>query len=130
MATRSRIAIRTGENEVSSIYCHWDGYPEGVGNELITRFNSRELAEQLIELGNRSYLIQPEGHTPASGELYDEPADKCSLGQWEATSKYPESWEQFIYEWIDGEGWIVYDVDNDEYSTVKDAIAAAKAQRV
>jgi len=136
MATRSRIAIRIGD-KVHSVYCHWDGYPEGVGNELITRFNSRELAEGLVELGNRSWLIQPDGciptsalvGAPSSAELYDEPAEVVSKEQWERFSKDPIDGEQYVYEWIDDEGWIVYNVYYDEYLTVEKAIKRIQAQR-
>jgi len=128
MATRSRIAIRIGD-KVHSVYCHWDGYPEGVGNELITRFNSRELAEGLVELGNRSWLIQPDGYTSSTAELYDEPAEVVSKEQWERFSKDPIDGEQYVYEWIDDEGWIVYDVYHDEYLTVEKAIKRIQAQR-
>ena len=118
MATRSRIAIRIGE-KVHSIYCHWDGYPEGVGNELITRFNSRELAEGLVELGNRSWLIQPEGYTPASDELYNEPAESTSYDDWKCYCKYPAGCEEYIYEWRDEVGWVVYDVNSGERYPMK-----------
>ena len=128
MATRSRIAIQIGD-KVHHIYCHWDGYPEGVGNELITRFNSRELAEGLVELGNRSWLIQPDGYTSSTAELYDEPAEVVSKEQWERFSKNPIDGEQYVYEWIDDEGWIVYDVYHDEYLTVEKAIKRIQAQR-
>jgi len=128
MATRSRIAIQIGD-KVHHIYCHWDGYPEGVGNELITRFNSRELAEGLVELGNRSWLIQPDGYTSSTAELYDEPAEVVSKEQWERFSKDPIDGEQYVYEWIDDEGWIVYDVYHDEYLTVEKAIKRIQAQR-
>lgn len=118
MATRSRIAIQIGD-KVHHIYCHWDGYPEGVGNELITRFNSRELAEQLIELGNRSYLIQPEGYTPASGELYDEFDNPYDLEFWTQYMYDPQCGEEYIYEWRDDVGWVVYDVYNGERYPMK-----------
>lgn len=118
MATRSRIAIRIGD-KVHSIYCHWDGYPEGVGNELITRFNSRELAEGLVELGNRSWLIQPEGYTPASDELYDEFPSVDDLEYWAEYIYDPHGGEEYIYEWRDDVGWVVYDVYTGERYPMK-----------
>jgi hypothetical protein len=70
MATRSRIGIELtdafGNKQVKSIYCHWDGYPEGVGKTLMDHFD-REKTEALINLGDISYLRpsieKPEGHT-------------------------------------------------------------------
>ena len=110
MATRSRIGIQIGD-KVHHIYCHWDGYPEGVGNELVTRFNSRELAEGLIKMGNRSWLIQPAGYTPASDELYDEPAEIVSKEYWSDYTIDTRCGEEYVYEWRDDLGWIVYDIN-------------------
>ena len=39
------------------IYCHFDGYPEGVGAELINKFNTYESALNLILLGGCSHII-------------------------------------------------------------------------
>lgn len=60
MATRSRIAMELtdhrGERIVKSIYCHFDGYPEGVGQKLQDHFLDREKVAALIELGAISFL--------------------------------------------------------------------------
>jgi hypothetical protein len=39
------------------IYCHFDGYPSGVGEELKTKFNTYEKALNLILLGACSSII-------------------------------------------------------------------------
>lgn len=36
------------------IYCHWDGYPEGVGQDLLNDFNSYDEALKLILKGDHS----------------------------------------------------------------------------
>jgi len=51
MATRSRIAIEKQDGTVDSIYCHFDGYLEGVGKMLFENYD-RESTQQLIDLGN------------------------------------------------------------------------------
>lgn len=59
MSTRSRIGMEytdmNGNRKVKSIYCHFDGYPHGVGQTLMEHYD-REKTEQLIELGDISYL--------------------------------------------------------------------------
>ena len=45
-----------GNKIVKSIYCHWDGYPEGVGQKLQDHFLDREKVAALIELGAISFL--------------------------------------------------------------------------
>jgi hypothetical protein len=59
MATRSRIGVQHG-NVIKSIYCHWDGYLEGVGNMLQEHYDSTK-ANNLVALGNLSSLGQDIG---------------------------------------------------------------------
>ena len=61
MATRSRIAVETtdhrGERVIKSVYCHNDGYLEGVGERLMDKFpNGTDPAEveAYINEGDRS----------------------------------------------------------------------------
>jgi hypothetical protein len=65
MSTGSRIAIKL-DDCFKSIYCHWGGYPSGVGATLLNHYNTKEKADALIELGDLSSLYEsiecPEGH--------------------------------------------------------------------
>ena len=54
MGTRSRIGVMHGD-KVKSIYCHWDGYLDGVGNTLLKHYDSAK-ANQLVALGDMSSL--------------------------------------------------------------------------
>ena len=55
MATRSRIAVELDNGTVKSVYCHWDGYPTGVGRDLLNRgFNSIDEVLGFINEGSRS----------------------------------------------------------------------------
>ena len=56
MSTRSRIGIENENGTISSIYCHWDGYPEGVGATLKKCYTDRGVVKSLIELGDISSL--------------------------------------------------------------------------
>jgi hypothetical protein len=56
MATRSRIGIVNEDGTVSSIYCHWDGYPSNNGRILVEHYTDREKVKELIELGSISSL--------------------------------------------------------------------------
>lgn len=65
MATRSNIVIRNGNStDYAQLYHHWDGYPTGVGEELLTNFNSlsnfdnvHELAQHINNIDD-SYRIE------------------------------------------------------------------------
>ena len=56
MSTRCRIAVKD-DDTFRSIYCHYDGYPKYVGNILLNHYNSGELANKLIDLGDISCLL-------------------------------------------------------------------------
>jgi hypothetical protein len=56
MATRSRIAIENPDNTVTSIYCHFDGYLSNNGEILQNHYTDRDKVEELIALGDISFL--------------------------------------------------------------------------
>lgn len=55
MSTRSRIGIFEN-NEVRSIYCHWDGYISHNGFILDRYYTTADEVKELIELGDLSVL--------------------------------------------------------------------------
>jgi hypothetical protein len=59
MATRSFIAIRNDDSEYETydaVYCHYDGYFDGVGKTLFDHYKTKELVRELIEGGAMSSL--------------------------------------------------------------------------
>lgn len=46
----------TLENGIISIYHHWDGYPDGVGQTLLDEFNDYEKALNLVSFGDASSI--------------------------------------------------------------------------
>ena len=67
MATRSSITIKNVDGTRRSIYCHWNGYPDGVGRILKESYNTTKKVNALINLGDISSLAPsiecPEGHS-------------------------------------------------------------------
>jgi hypothetical protein len=69
MATRSMIAIENEDGSVTSIYCHFDGYPEHNGEILFEHYKDHEKVKKLIALGDISILAptieipEGDGHT-------------------------------------------------------------------
>lgn len=79
MATRSRIAIENEDGSVTSIYCHWDGYPEHVGRILQEYYTDREKVKKLIALGSLSSLF-PELEAPTDAvHSFDKPLDGITI---------------------------------------------------
>jgi hypothetical protein len=56
MATRSYIGVRNLDNTVDYIYCHFDGYPTGVGATLVEHYTDIDKVNALMKLGDLSVL--------------------------------------------------------------------------
>ncbi len=74
MSTRCRIGIEHSNGEVHSIYCHHDGYPEGVGRDLEDYWQDTSKVIKLIERGDISALDEDIDNT----EFY---TDRGSLAE-------------------------------------------------
>lgn len=56
MSTRSNIGIINADGSVTTVYCHSDGYPSGVGKTLREHYNTEEKVRELLSLGDLSVL--------------------------------------------------------------------------
>ena len=56
MATRSTIGMVQEGGTIRSIYCHFDGYPDGVGVVLKDHYTDTTTIENLLDLGDLSVL--------------------------------------------------------------------------
>lgn len=77
MSTNAGVAVRTGET-FQTIYCHWDGYPEYMLPMLSNNYNSLELANKLISMGDASMIeknIEPDPAKPHDFDNYQQ--DVC-----------------------------------------------------
>lgn len=61
MSTRSQICFEAANGEVTVNYCHFDGYPSGVGMTLLTHYTDLEKVKALIALGGISSLDKDVG---------------------------------------------------------------------
>ena len=73
MGTRSRIGMKQEDGSVKSIYCHWYGYPDGVGKELIVNYQDPEKVKKLISLGDISSLNARVEPDPEEEHSFDDP---------------------------------------------------------
>lgn len=121
MSTRSLIATTFGSG-YRAIYCHYDGYPEGVGATLLEHYNDAERARDLVALGDISSLhpkLMPDAgaehsfDSPAKdvtvaygrdrGETGTEAAEVHDLAQLRGVAK--DCGAEWLYVW-DGAGWL------------------------
>lgn len=96
MATRSTITVKCNDGKYRAIYCHFDGYLDGVGADLLQHYNNQEAAERLIANGDCSSL---ENSYKNSGE--DCPA---VIGETREGCRDLRGTESYNYFW-DGARW-------------------------
>ena len=126
MATRSNIAIVNQDKSISSIYCHWDGYPEYVGKMLLNHYTTSDIVNELLKLGNLSNLDKnlystdihtfdkpEEGVCIAYGRERGEKDQEAivfeDLGEFEDSAS--NSWADYQYLFEDGK-WSYRNVNN------------------
>lgn len=119
MSTRSLIAIKSGD-VFKSIYCHYDGYPSGVGKVLNQHYTDVDKINKLIALGSISILgehvetDQPHSFDrPVAGvtvayhrdrlEEFDPPETNFSTAQLKAHGEHVGV--DYIY-WFDPESFV------------------------
>jgi hypothetical protein len=120
MATRSRIAIEKQDGTVDSIYCHSDGYIDGVGKTLFKNYSDREKVEKLIELGDLSSLRSQIEPDPTKPHTFNNPQDDVTVAYhrdrgedlYKSTDKDVETFfsgnfEQYGYLFTKDNRWIV-----------------------
>ena len=56
MSTRSIIGKQNPDDTISFIYCHFDGYPSGVGQTLVENYKTETYVDELLKLGDLSIL--------------------------------------------------------------------------
>jgi len=79
MATRSRIAIKHENETIESVYCHWDGYPKGVGATLLNHYTDKDKVAELISLGSLSVLGQFTKPEEGVEHSFESPAEGVTI---------------------------------------------------
>ena len=59
MGTRSTIALEFADGSVSQVYCHFDGYLDGVGADLVRGYSDPFELRELIDGGDMSCIGEP-----------------------------------------------------------------------
>ena len=54
MATRARIGLENADGSITTSYHHWDGYPAGLGFNLISHWDNPQILAAAISLGDAS----------------------------------------------------------------------------
>lgn len=124
MSTRSGIVLKDGD-VYTGIYCHWDGYPDGVGKTLKDHYTDIDKIKQLIDLGaisslemniappegcNHSFANKMSGVTTAYHRDRGDEKRIFSGTDLEETKRFfKESWAEYLYV-FDGNIWNCYEL--------------------
>ena len=151
MATRSAIGIENKDGSVTGIYCHWDGYPSGVGAKLVNFYKTNTKIGKLLGLGDLSSLGKNIGskHSFSNPYCYGRQVDKfdkwrakhddmCTAygrdrGDIEIKAQLYENAQSFV-DWLGDAGceyfylyrdgaWLVSDGKDDKFRAVVEVIA-------
>jgi len=114
MATRSRIGKLNDDGTVTSIYCHYDGYPEWTGRILDRHWSTPDKVDKLLSLGSTSGLDEQ----GATGDPDDEAAVTHGADSW------PDTGSEWQYLWIPSRSdWMVLEVyGTNQWHVLKDIL--------
>ena len=102
MSTRSLISIRNDQGTFDAVYCHFDGYPSGVGETLRRNYTTKESVNELISKGDMSFLE----HTLDKSEFYTKRGEplrvRRNLSHKELVEKAHNMTAEYLYTFEDG----------------------------
>lgn len=104
-------------NAVLQIYCHWDGYPEGVGEDLQNGYNTYENALALILGGDLSSLYQYYSYPYSLGK--NEDASRCAPTVLQKAKLNEEYLYVFDYK---TNQWFVQEYGSSDYKLLADVL--------
>lgn len=110
MSTRSYINIELPDGQMLGIYCHWDGYLEGVGQTLVDFWGDRTKAEELFKHGDVSSL----GDTIDDCEFYSrDRGEEINPARIITEEQMRDSWAEYFYLYRLDDNWYVKTAYND-----------------
>lgn len=107
MSTRCYIGKKNGK-KVKFIYCHHDGYPDGVGDVLLNHYKQASVVDAMIEEGDRTALGENylEGSYTSFGENYEDNAPSTvDYDSWISMIENKETDCEYFYLFDDDEMW-------------------------
>lgn len=113
MSTRSTISIKNQDGTFTGIYCHFDGYPSGVGVTLLEKYQDENKIRELIALGDISVLgeeVNPKGShsysSPESGVTIAYGRDRGETGTDPQTTDTWQDNQSYNYLFDDGKWYV------------------------
>lgn len=123
MSTKSTITISSNKEYndfgYKTIYCHFDGYPSGVGAMLLKHYDTQEKVEDLIALGSLSYLRERITSTADETHSFKNPINDVTvayhrdrgeplvISQYDTHSDLTQDLEEYNYLFEDGRWYTI-----------------------
>jgi len=96
-----------------AIYCHWDGYPSGVGASLLNSFHTYDEVLNLILGGSCSHIADGDirHYANRKGEKWDYIAPSQNNARKKLCDFYRDSWAEYAYMFDEERGgWFYKDL--------------------
>ena len=126
MSTRSRIGLELSDDSILSVYHHSDGYPQWLGRNLNTHYNTFAKVSELIDGGDMSSCCN-ESNEP---EYYSSRGEDCPPRLDTDLCEYlGDGGEEFAYVFTQKGEWVCYhmhqfdDSKEPELVEIPDAVA-------
>lgn len=139
MGTRSTIWIQNADGTFEGIYCHWDGYIDGVGATLAHHYTSEEKVRLLISLGVISSLKKYTGHWQSANSLnhtFDQPMKDVTVAYHrdrgedldilKESSQVDTIQEEYNYVFVNGTWYVAFEDTRGGYETVGSHLSVEK----
>ena len=135
MAIRSFIGKVNPDNTITAIYCHYDGYPEGVGAMLHYYYYDSDIVNALLAGGDISQLEpcieRPDGHsfkTPVPGHTVfymRDRGDDSPASTYSSIEAFKDAAHQVSAEYaylMMGETWMVLSRFSNEWEPLENVL--------
>lgn len=119
MSTRGYIAKQIGPDQFRTVFCHFDGYLEHVGAMLAGHYDTEEMVDKLLDLGDIDALyskLEPEPGSPhgldgrqpdvtvAYGRDYGDPESEATVKTLQNIEE-EAIWVEYAYVFAEDKRW-------------------------
>jgi len=124
MGTRCNIAIEDKETKVLTVvYCHWSGYLEGVGAELLEQYDSLDKVKKLIMRGDMSKLGDYYIDWEREGETWEKNKPRIYQNEYTLMSDLRgDVFIEYIYLFRDGRWFVSELISKDNKNAYRDFV--------
>ncbi|MDD3586920.1 MAG: hypothetical protein PHQ75_07020 [Thermoguttaceae bacterium] len=109
MSTHSLICEES-DGKINAIYCHFDGYRDGVGSTLKEHYQNRNKLERLLSNGDISSLEE----TPEICRGLEDSEEHCFESRSDLLIAANDHYAEFVYLFTEKDEWIWIEVFNDD----------------